>query len=591
MALRPENHITGDSAVRKIASDLIPEEWTISIPDSDYGLDMLIEVVHNNKTTGKLFFIQSKGTMDSSKEGSISFQMNLERIRDYSEIKLPVLFVYYSKSECRFWGRWMNSFYNTLTDKQKRQGTISLQFSADNEIDANYLRRIGDDIVPSITSRVSLVSDNASEQFTRFQTQVEVTARRLIGSDITNDARLSCKTIHFSYRGTLQEGLVEILCDSSSVSIPLRLLSTDILYYPPLAREECPPCVLEIIYAIALFSSSISSQSIEYVFAHPQKETFDYISDDIWMGVLQIVRVEDIHKVQGLFELAVQVGQEDLVQFIILVVFAQVSKNTDVEVFYRSLLTRYLESGQDESSKGCFCYNLANSSRRIDYHEAFDLYANAAHFDSSYKERHYWWEEVGGVLYLAGHFYYAELFYKKARRLSSGECRDDIGMLIADCQICQGKIKEAMHEELVYCEGHKRISCINRLKMIVTKMMDRNEVQVFDSVYWFNLGLSLAHAGKHKESAESFLVAWRLYDGDLESLVNACFESFNSGEESTATLILEAIREVAPEEGYKMITSMLMSDTEVSPSIGAFLDALKRLFFQERCGGDVEQNT
>ncbi len=63
MALRPNNHITGDSAVRKIASDLIPEEWTISIPDSDYGLDMLIEVVRDNKTTGKLFLYNLKGQL------------------------------------------------------------------------------------------------------------------------------------------------------------------------------------------------------------------------------------------------------------------------------------------------------------------------------------------------------------------------------------------------------------------------------------------------------------------------------------------------------------------------------------------------
>ena len=51
MALRPFNHITGELAARKIASDIILEEWTINIPDSDYGLDMLVEVVRDNRTT------------------------------------------------------------------------------------------------------------------------------------------------------------------------------------------------------------------------------------------------------------------------------------------------------------------------------------------------------------------------------------------------------------------------------------------------------------------------------------------------------------------------------------------------------------
>ena len=95
MAIRPDNHITGDKAVRKISDKLIPEEWTISIPESDYGLDMLIEVVHNNQTTGRLFFIQSKGTIESSENGYITYSMDVSRIEDYSKMELPVLFVYY----------------------------------------------------------------------------------------------------------------------------------------------------------------------------------------------------------------------------------------------------------------------------------------------------------------------------------------------------------------------------------------------------------------------------------------------------------------------------------------------------------------
>ena len=60
MAIRPNNHIVGDKAIRQISATLIPEEWTISIPDADYGLDMLIEVVEGNKTTGKFFSFNQK---------------------------------------------------------------------------------------------------------------------------------------------------------------------------------------------------------------------------------------------------------------------------------------------------------------------------------------------------------------------------------------------------------------------------------------------------------------------------------------------------------------------------------------------------
>lgn len=50
-------------------------------------------------------------------------------------------------------------------------------------------------------------------------------------------------------------------------------------------------------------------------------------------------------------------------------------------------------------------------------------------------------------------------------------------------------------------------------------MMDQIGNQVFDSVYWFNLGISYSREGEFKESMNAFLIAWRLCDGDLEALI------------------------------------------------------------------------
>ena len=206
MAIRPDNHIIGDKAVRKISNNLIPEEWTISTPESDYGLDMLIEVVHNNQTTGRLFFIQSKGTIESSANGYITYPMDVARIEDYSKIELPVLFVYYSEKDNKFWGRWMNSLYETLSDDQKKQKTLTLHFFSYNEIDTGYLRSIGDRIEWSITNCVSVYCKDIPVRFRRFYIQIISVAQQYIGSEIIDDVRLSCKTISISYEGTLQNG-------------------------------------------------------------------------------------------------------------------------------------------------------------------------------------------------------------------------------------------------------------------------------------------------------------------------------------------------------------------------------------------------
>ena len=581
MALRPNNHITGDNAVRKIASDLIPEEWTISIPDSDYGLDMLIEVVRHNKTTGKLFFIQSKGTLDSSDGGNISHSMNLDRIKDYSEIKIPVLFVYYSKTDGKFWGRWMNSLYSTLTKQQKEQGTITLSFSSMNIIDAEYLRSIGDEISLSITKHVSLICTESPESFERLHSQVIATTRKLVGDEISNDPRLSCMVLRLSYGGTLLDGFVEIKSNTYSIRIALRLESSDILYYPALSKEECPHWLLEIIFNIALFSSIISSQSVDYVLLNPQKEALDNIPIHIWLSFLDRLYGEDLYKLSKLFDLAIQTQHEDLVQLIMVVVFMQTLKDTDHNEFYRDLLTRYLESEHEDKTKGRLCYNLANSMRRVDFYEAFDLYVKAVHYEPEYRKLYYWWQEVGGVLYLTSHYYFAELFYKKARTLAPDKCREDISLLISDCLANQGKIKEALSEEGSCFEIHESLSSRVLLKTQITYMMDQRQIQVFDSSYWFDKGVNYSCDGNHEESMNCFLIAWRLCEGDIDALVNAFTEALSVVDYVKMALILSVLRDCAPEEGYKRIVSMLVSDCKGEPHVEKALDTIKEVLFPQ----------
>lgn len=581
MALRPNNHITGDNAIRKIASDLIPEEWTISIPDSDYGLDMLIEVVRNNKTTGKLFFIQSKGTLDSSDEGNISYSMNLERIKDYSEIKIPVLFVYYSKTDGKFWGRWMNSLYSTLTKQQKEQDTITLHFSSMNIIDADYLRSIGDEILPSIAKQVSIICTESSESFNRLHSQIVATARKLVGDEVSGNPRLSCMVIRLSYGGALTDGFVEIKSDTYSIRIPIKQKSSDILYYPALSKEECPHWLLEIISTIAIFSSIISSQAVDYVLLNPQKEALDNIPINLWSGFLDQVQGKEIYKLSNLFDLAIQTKHEDLAQFIMLYVFMQALKDIECNELYRDLLSRYLKSEQEENTRGRLCYNLANSMRQIDCYEAFDLYVKAVHFEPRYRKLYYWWQEVGGVLYLTGHYYFAELFYKKARTLDPAKCREDICLLISDCLVSQGKIKEALSEEYSYCEIHKNLSSRVLLKTHITDMMNQRQIQVFDSIYWLNQGINYSCEGNHRESLNCFLIAWRLCDEGLEALVNAFIEALSVMDYVKMALILSVLRDNAPEEGYKRIVSMLVSDNKINLQTEETLDVLKKLLFSE----------
>lgn len=172
----------------------------------------------------------------------------------------------------------MNSLYETLSDDQKKQKTVTLHFFSYNEIDTGYLRSIGGRIEWSITNCVSVYCKDIPVRFRRFHIQIISVAQQYIGSEIIDDVRLSCKTISISYEGTLQNGYAILKYCKECVRIPIAIKSLDFLYYPKVERIECPDCLLDLIYAIAMYGSQISDQSQDYILSYPSSKGFDYIS-------------------------------------------------------------------------------------------------------------------------------------------------------------------------------------------------------------------------------------------------------------------------------------------------------------------------
>lgn len=579
MATRPDNHIIGDKAIRRISDILIPEGWTIDTPDSDYGLDMLIEVVINNKTTGKFFFIQSKGTLDSSYDGVITYSLSVERIEDYHRIELPVLFVYYSITENKFWGRWMNGVYNSLTLRQKTQDTVTLRFSSHNLIDADYLKSIGPSLDSSITDRVSLYCDSISEDFKRLHLSLFSISHQLLGKDITDDTHLTCESILLSYEGTPQKGFIIVCSQEVSVRIPVDLESYDFLYFPAVKQEELPDSFLDAVYVIAFLSSKHSSQCLDYVLSYPRQTALDYFSLDEWIDLFNRLHDESIDRVAGIFDVAVQNKHDEIAQFLLIVVFRASMEHDRFKSLYRQLLSSYLRFECGDEFKGRLCYNLANSMRDENLYESSSLYFNAVKFNPEYRRTFYWWQEVGGVLYLLDHFLFAEQFYKKARRLAKEMCREDIGILISDCLICQGKIKDAIEEERNYLDASDSVCSRIQLKNIISETMDGLGISIFDPVFWFNQGIKASKEGNHKESLKCFLFAWRLDDGDIEALVNAFIEAFNTQDTLKVAYIIDVLREQAPDEAYKKIVSIILSNAEPDKATEEIIDCIKKLFY------------
>jgi hypothetical protein len=83
-----------DQRARKCLTQALPDEWSLSPPTDDLGLDYWVQISYRGKPTGLNFFIQLKGTTTlSSPGGQVCYSLRSDRIVQYLMCSSPVLFV------------------------------------------------------------------------------------------------------------------------------------------------------------------------------------------------------------------------------------------------------------------------------------------------------------------------------------------------------------------------------------------------------------------------------------------------------------------------------------------------------------------
>ena len=109
MMKRPAQHVIETISYR-IFQNLVPAEWVIQDLKHDYGIDYMIEVFKSGQSTGITFFVQLKGSEQEIVNNTFEKQINIDNLRYYASLALPVLMVYVSTQTKQTWGIWANKF-------------------------------------------------------------------------------------------------------------------------------------------------------------------------------------------------------------------------------------------------------------------------------------------------------------------------------------------------------------------------------------------------------------------------------------------------------------------------------------------------
>lgn len=176
MPQRPRTHSLEDESKNKLRL-LLPERWVFRDKTHDYGIDGEVELIDEIRNlTGLMFYVQLKATDSKQNRVIHSVSMDIETIRYFYSLDVPVLIVRYSSLGDEFYVKWSSSIdlYYSKPDSK----TITIRF---NEVD-----KWCDNTAAAIETRLQLLRQLKNDQI-RLPYRTSVM--------IDENATLSCPTL------------------------------------------------------------------------------------------------------------------------------------------------------------------------------------------------------------------------------------------------------------------------------------------------------------------------------------------------------------------------------------------------------------
>ncbi|MCW5924913.1 MAG: DUF4365 domain-containing protein [Saprospiraceae bacterium] len=594
---RPTQHIT-ETISQRIFENLIPVEWVVREIKPDYGIDYLIEVFKSGKSTGITFFVQLKGSEQEIKNDIFEKQFEIDNLKYYSSLSLPVLIVCVSTKTKQTWGIWANKLIKSLNLKPKQE-TIKLNLGIDNLINAEYFNAIED--VLKVSSRYGLKINTDSDlgailssNIANFISHFYQDTFELNNAYLPNHYNLSFFTRDAKHFFTVDGPFFnkEIEIDSIEIEDPL-------LHRPFFNENDINIANAKILKLLVVaFARENLNGSLNLLKKLIENDYFSSVDDAMNFDPLGILK-SSIHQ-NLLYQFnenvksLIKKGHYDAFLFFDLSYFALNQNHKDLIQLRTENLKFAIDQTTEYPVKGTCFYNLGNIEKGLFNTEtAISHYFKARKFHPDYLNRKHWWRELAGLLFTKGHFRYAELFYKKSIDLVEENIPERyfrlemnlpnqesiIYALIGDCLLFQCKLSEA---KSWFTKFFQNQNSLNTEWVLKDQMLDRFIELGFDDIKidrkssleiceqalnlkdfkqqiiefkkaiklnpvnglaWFNLGVAEDKEKNFQDAFYAFLNTGLLQDGDKEAQFNALLIAFTQEQDILFVLLLQYILE------------------------------------------------
>jgi tetratricopeptide (TPR) repeat protein len=584
MPKRPRSHQLESESRRQFAS-LLPSRWIWREANPDYGIDGQVEVFdQTNNATGLMFLVQLKATETPNLDEALSVQFKVDTLAYYRQLDLPVMIVLFCAPTRVFFWKWAHEVDTYYAERGQEYFTVRMSKDAiwvpeTPSLVERDLREFRGLRAPNIRLPQTFSLVVKEKQFRGVPTAIVESAlmeAACVDSDLVCLSKENPPGAH---------PMIFIEGDKVVVSLSgLTSLTFHTQAYPTeFVSTKLPHDILTSV-ALVFDRAGHSNIAAQIACRHLDKSTF-LGTPRIFFAVLQaIAKGRRLTDGLRLAEAFLQPKLLLLAQVFMVpaLMSGATSLSTSEREYLRQLMKlaieRFEAAGQMQQAATAH-YNLGNHLRaQRGPHDKAALrhYRLASKRDPVYSQRHYFWREVGGVLFGLGRFRYSANAYEKAIRLGGGNaCK----ALRADALMFAGRYSEAHELFRKYLESESGADAEWRLKSFaldgITKLLGvekqqrtpRDAVRLADvkelrpedkeaSLYkalrkdalcalaWFNLGVDSHARAKPDDAFVAFLLAGLIGRTDPEAWADALLLSLQS---SKYQLLVAAIAVTAYE--------------------------------------------
>ncbi|WP_082734438.1 DUF4365 domain-containing protein [Novosphingobium sp. CCH12-A3] len=614
MPTRARSHILEEQSIRRFG-DALPPAWVYRCKAPDYGIDGEVEIFNTNgSTTGLSFNVQLRATDDVARADRV--RLEVDELNYYGSLDVPTAVVRYSSPDGSLFWQWASHIASQV-ELAEGQQTVTYRFDEGErwtEATAAAIRRTLEvrrrlgDYPPSmgVPLRVDLSAIPAAERY-----PIDRTIAQAIADSRGALVRAGSTPADVEAFATLGPTILSVGIDTlTGVTFDLQIPTpndylSSILY--ALVRIFRRQRLLRQAEALA---SLLAERGLAH---HNQDLAFDAciaLARDL-PALVRIAIVNGLHDqgpMHALVALTIVKAPQD-----------RESRRAAMDAFFGASMAAAREV--EPASEAAAHYSIGNFYRhQHDLARAAHHYNRARHLRPAYLQTGYFLSELAGVLFLAGHYAFAQRFYREAVRLTPED--PDLVFLLGDTLLLSGAVREARacyEVALARCSAPRLLHEANLKIMVCDRVIATagvdtlprrrgeasstlrpdgrdsaehlehllRDVDAFHPLAHFNLGITRAHEGNHVAALHHFLACAFIQPQDITAWANSAICALSLGDEALLLRIMSTAIHHMGADAYDHFRADVAAQGMASQSL-ALLDeiAMQLLEESERSSSD-----